>query len=57
MKSKTEYENALKDSRFSIQLDYIPPNKSQEKKEERHRKRTIIWFNPPPHPLISERKD
>ena len=47
MKSKTEYENALKDSGFSIQLDYIQPDKNQEKIEQRNRKRNIVWFNPP----------
>ena len=47
MKSKVYYEKALYESRYSTNLEYTPHDDCQKKKEQRKRKRNIIWFNPP----------
>ena len=38
------YKDALKESGFSVALSYIAPTTN---KEQKNRKRKIIWFNPP----------
>ena len=41
-KAKTEYENALKTSGHTADLEFNP-----NRPKKRNRKRNIIWFNPP----------
>ena len=43
--AKLPYENALKESGYKVNLSYNPTDK--EKTPSKHRKRNIIWFNPP----------
>ena len=46
----SEYEKALRDSGFEEKLEYIPADTAEQqadKKKKKHRKRKIIWYNPP----------
>ena len=46
----SDYEKALRDSGFEEKLTYIPADTAEQqadKKKKKHRKRKIIWFNPP----------
>ena len=43
-RAKGLYQEALKTSGFESNLNYIPPNENNTK---RNRRRKIIWFNPP----------
>ena len=47
MTTKGQYEKALYDSGFSTKLEYIDYSDSRKNKDQRQRKRNIIWFNPP----------
>ena len=47
MKAKGQYEKALYDSGVSTKLEYIDYSDSRKNKDQRQRKRNIIWFNPP----------
>ena len=47
MKSKTVCENALRDSGFSTQLEYIQPNKHQEKKSKEIERGMLSGLIPP----------
>ena len=54
MKTKGQYEKALYDSGFSTKLECIDYSDSRKNKDQRQRKRNIIWFNPP---LLEKCKD
>ena len=41
------YNKALRDSGYTEEIEYIPPNKVAQNSEKKIRKRKIIWFNPP----------
>ena len=41
------YENALKESGYNDDLDYIESRKTENRRNRRKRQRKIIWFNPP----------
>ena len=46
--AKGEYESALKDSGYTVNLNY-----NKEEKKPRNRKRNVIWFNPPYNKNVS----
>ena len=41
------YENALSEAGCDVILKYNPNKKTKQKKQNKNRKRNIIWFNPP----------
>ena len=43
MKLSPPYEKALSEVNYDVTLKYNPNKKTKQK----HRKRNIIWFNPP----------
>ena len=45
--SKIEYENALKISGYKDRLVYENSSVNENDKNQKKRKRNIIWYNPP----------
>ena len=46
-KAAPTYNKALKDAGYTEEIQYIPPTNITQNKENKRRKRKIIWFNPP----------